>query len=150
MRTLNKVLQVIVVYRPPPSKTNKLTCKDFFNEFTTLLEHLTPSQGRAELLITGDFNFHIDDKNDLHANKFLQILHSSDLTQHVDTATHKKNHTLDLIITQSGDKLVSKISVSDPQLSDHYAVNCKLMITKPSYPKKPITYRNLKKIDSPI
>ena len=83
VRAVNKVLQVIVVYRPPPLKNNKLTSNGWFGEFTTLLEHFTPNQGCSELLITGDFNFHIDDKNDL-ISKSLQILHSFDLTQHVD------------------------------------------------------------------
>jgi len=65
VNAVNKVLQVIVVYRPPPSKNNKSTPNDFFGEFTTLLEHAIPTQGCSELLITGDFNFHLDDKYDL-------------------------------------------------------------------------------------
>ena len=63
-------------------------------------------------------------------------------------ATHKKNHTLDLIITRSNNELVGKPWLLDPQISDHFAVNCKLMITKQPFPKKLIISRNLKKIDA--
>ena len=69
-----KVLRVVAIYRPPPSTRNKLTCNDFFSDFTSFLELLAPTQGHAELLIAGDFNFHIDNKSDPHAKKFLQVL----------------------------------------------------------------------------
>lgn len=135
LKSVTKVLRVILLYWPPPSKANKLSCDTFFSEFTALLEFLMPEQGCAELLIAGDFNFHVDDQNNMDAMKFLQILHSFNFTQHVNVATHKKNHTLDLIITRTGDKLVNKLRVQNPQLSDHFSVSCKLMITKPSFAK---------------
>ena len=62
--------------------------------------------------------------------------------------THKENHTLDLILTRSGDKLLSSTpSIVNPHLSDHYAVNCKLLLEKPMFPRKQITYRKIKNVD---
>ena len=51
------------------------------------------------LLIAGDFNFHLDDLNNKHAKRFVDILDGFGLQQHVKGPTHNKGHTLDLIIT---------------------------------------------------
>ena len=139
------LLRIIVVYRPPPSKANGLTDELFFSEFTTYLEQLSTDYGKV--LITGDFNFHVEDRNKLNAQRFLQTLHSFDYKQHVNVATHKKNHTLDLIIARSNDALIHKVSVMEPALSDHQAVQCKIMLAKPHFIRKEISYRKLKAID---
>ena len=48
----------------------------------------------SALLVAGDFNFHIDEPNDCDARRFLQVLESFDLIQHVSEATHKRGHIL--------------------------------------------------------
>lgn len=56
-----------------------------------------------KLLITGDFNFHMDvptDPNNLH---FRDLLDAMGLVQHVKQPTHIHGHTLDLIITRQSD-----------------------------------------------
>ena len=63
-------------------------------------------------------------------------------------ATHHSGHTLDLVITRSDDHdLISHVSVTDPAISDHYAVLCMISITKPCYPRREINCRKLKSID---
>jgi hypothetical protein len=52
------------------------------------------------LVITGDFNFHVDIPTDRDAIKFLDILESYCLEQHVVGPTHVDGHTLDLIISR--------------------------------------------------
>ena len=47
-----------------------------------------PGRGCAELLISCEFNYHVDDQNNKQAMKFLQILYSFDLSQHVDVVIH--------------------------------------------------------------
>ena len=89
LKSTTKVLRVIIIYRPPASKINTSSTVTFFSEFTTLLELLIPGRGCAELLISCDFNYHVDDHNNKQAIKFLQILHSFDLSQHVDVAIHR-------------------------------------------------------------
>ena len=49
------------------------------------------------LLITGDINIHVDDPD---AIKFLDLLDSLGLVQHVKTPTHRCGHTLDLMIAR--------------------------------------------------
>ena len=66
----------------------------FFTEFAEYLEITlaVPDQ----LLFTGDFNFHMYNKDDVDTIKFGDLLTSSGLQQHVHGATHALGHTLDL------------------------------------------------------
>ena len=47
----------------------------------------------GRLLITGDFNIHVDKPEDFIAAKFLSILGSFGPTQHVNVPTHVAGHT---------------------------------------------------------
>lgn len=78
-------LRILVVYRPPPSTANGLTVTQFLSEFTVLLEHLALLP--AELLILGDFNFHVDDTSDRNAVEFLSLLDTFNLSQHISEPT---------------------------------------------------------------
>lgn len=138
-------IRVTVIYRPPPSNTNHLTLELFFTESRAFLEEINNEPGR--LLISGDFNFHIDDVNNNNSKKFLELINDFNLKQHVTQTTHIDNHILDLIITRHNDDIVHSISVQDPGISDHYAVHAKIHIEKPTYPRKEIQYRNLKNLN---
>ena len=74
IKSFGKWIRVIVLYRPPPSATNKLTTSLFLSEFTTLLENLSITSG--ELLILGDFNLHVDKPSDPDASQFLSLLYA--------------------------------------------------------------------------
>ena len=71
----------------------------------------------GNLLIAGDFNYHVDNSTNPDTIKFNKILESFNLQQHVNGPTHKKGHTLDLIITRIGDRLVTNIEIHDPMFS---------------------------------
>ena len=96
--------------------------------------------------MVGDFNFHVDQPDDHNASVFLDILDSADLGQHVTEATHKKGHTLDLVITRKSAHLVSNLSVKRGLPSDHYAIKCYINISRPPPTKITIRSRNLQKI----
>jgi hypothetical protein len=106
---------ILDIYRPPSSsKVN------FISDFSTLLEDLISSP--SELLITGDFNFHLDlpvPPSDTH---FLNLLDTFSLTQHVTFPTHHSTHTLDLLITRSSSNFISSVTFTDPGVSDHLAI----------------------------
>lgn len=55
-------------------------------------------------MLVGDFNFHIDRQTDCDAKRFVSILDSFDLVQHVAGPTHRDGHTLDLVITRASEK----------------------------------------------
>ena len=85
-----RTVRVITVYRPPPSAANGLTVDIFLDEFGTLLEELEVTN--AELLIVGDFNFHMDDLMDGNAIQFSRLLETFDLKQYVKAPTHLYGH----------------------------------------------------------
>ena len=99
------------------------------------------------LLITGDFNIHVDVFGDADRARLLELLESMGLQQHVDKPTHVSGHTLDLVITRDVDELISTAPVVDYLFSDHITVICDLIIKKPSFTVKEISYRKIKGID---
>ena len=73
----NGCTRIVIIYRPPPSKSNQLKSTVFFDEFSTLAEQLVVTPGN--LLIIGDFNYHVDDNTKLDTIKFKRILESFNL-----------------------------------------------------------------------
>ena len=125
-----KTVTVISVYSPPPSAANGLTVDIFLDEFGTLLEELIVIE--ADLLIVGDFNFHMDDLTDGNAIRFNRLLTTFDLQQHVRAPTHLRGHILDLVITRSAAvPLVSYFCVAKQPISDHKAVTFNLTLLSP-------------------
>ena len=52
----------LCVYRPPPSRKNKLSNKMFLDEFPDLLESYVSCD---RLFVLGDINFHFDSDSDI-------------------------------------------------------------------------------------
>ena len=130
-------IRILVIYRPPDNNS----CLLFFEEFSRLLEQIAAEPSGC-LLITGDFNFHMDDPDNANAKRFADLLESYHLKQHVNCGTHTSGHTLDLVITRSDDSLIKDTKVKDPVISDHLAIHCVLSIQKPQFRKKLITSGN--------
>ena len=91
-------LRVIVIYCPPYSAAHPVTSSVFLDQFSVYLESVVMSP--EPLLITGDFNIHVNVSRDPDAARFLELLTSMGLEQHVDKPTHISGHTLDLVITR--------------------------------------------------
>ena len=139
--------RLLCIYRPPPSKKNKLTTTLFFDEFSVLVQDLAIAT--ETVIITGDFNFHVE-RPDANAMKFLDILDAGGFDQNVRGITHKHGHTLDLIITRQGDLIKTdppKIVNGCFDISDHLPITCDVYIQKPPPTKKEISHRNLRNID---
>ena len=98
-------------------------------------------------MVAGDMNIHVDDPDDSDAIKFLDLLDTYGLTQHVNTPTHRLGHTLDLIITRVSHALAKSTPISDSYLSDHSTVLCPLVLRKPVLAVKQVTFRKIKAID---
>ena len=87
-----KYLNVIVMYRPPPSKKNIFTANMFMGEFNKfMVDHLDSA---GELILVGDLNFHLDKPSYPESKKFLSLLESLHFTQNVSSATHRSGHML--------------------------------------------------------
>ena len=99
------------------------------------------------LILTGDFNFHVDSSENFEASKFLDIINNFGLDQIVTDETHQSGHTLDLIITRQGDNIVKGRPETKHFISDHGFVHCPLGFPKPEHLGKWITFRPYKQID---
>ena len=139
-------LHIVVVYQPGSSNGNRLSTDFFLNEFGILLEQYTTDL--SKLLIVGDFNFHVDDKNSKSASDFLELLELFNLKQHVCVPTHQAGHTLDLLITRNDDDILNSIWTHDPAISDHFYIHCSLNFSKPGVSRKEIEFRKIKSIDT--
>ena len=127
---LNNRLRFCVIYHPPYSEANPVTNKTFLEEFEAFIENVLLSP--EPLCIVGDFNLHMDVKDDCYQRQMTDLLNSVGLQQHVTVPTHKSGHTLDLIITRCGDKL----NVSHPRtgymITDHCFVLSTLDLPRPN------------------
>ena len=94
----------VIVYRPPYSSLQPVSTSVFFDEFSQFLESVVMCS--EALVISGDFNLHLDDLHDNDTKKFMDLLETFSLSQHVSGPTHLLAYTLDLIITRSSDDVV--------------------------------------------
>ena len=137
---------VICLYRPPPSKQNKLSNKMFFEEFPALVSEY--SHARRDLAFIGDFNFHFEDSSNGDVDQLKTLLNDHDLVQLVDMPTHKRGHVLDWVIVRRDASCLSVETVEDIALSDHSAIYCSVNVRRPTARKRLVTSRNLRAMNS--
>ena len=118
-------IKLVALYRPPYSETHPVLPHIFFEEFSNYLESIVMSP--ETLVIAGDFNFHLDCPSDNNANKFIELLETFGLCQHINVPTHSSGHTLDLIITRTNQDIITEPATTI-FLSDHLFVECKLNV----------------------
>jgi hypothetical protein len=82
---------VIMIYRPPGS------CTKFFEELDQLFSEINH---RDDITVMGDFNIHVDNKNDPETVTFQRLLEQYGWVQLISSPTHEKGHTLDLVLTK--------------------------------------------------
>ena len=140
----NTPLRLIVVYRPPPSKKNNLSVDLFMRE---LLENVIVNN--ELLIITGDFNLHIDNLNgNSTAASFMDLIDWFGLCQLVAEPTHQRGHLLDLIITKSTTRnLLTDMRIQFDLPSDHAVVTTQLSVPRPVPTKILVNHRKLKAIN---
>ncbi len=84
-------------------------------------------------LIVGDFNIHVDNKNDALGLAFTDLINSFDVKQNVTGPTHRFNHTLDLFILHGIDLTDIDIVPQSDDVTDHFLVSCMLHIPDINY-----------------
>ena len=140
-----QTIKVVTIYRPPYSEDHPVSSNVFFEEFSSYLENIVMIP--EVLLITGNFNFHVDCPTEADAKKFADLMNTFGLIQHVHVPTHSSGHTLDLIITRS----INDVTITSPlatfALSDHLFVECLLDFPRPNILVKEVCYRKVKHID---
>ena len=107
-------LNMAVIYRPPDKSVHS-----FVSDFLDYMERNIYSTGK--LLLTGDFNIHVNNLESPDANTFLDVLDSFGLQNHISFPTHHLNNTLDLVITSCHDNF-TETSTPGRLFSDHNIV----------------------------
>ena len=131
-------VDLFVVYHPP-SCANGLKTSDFFDDWSIFLD--AQILNSRDILITGDFNLHLDNPDNPDVMKFNKLLDVHGLKQHV-------NEPLDLFFAQDSSHLLCD-AVVDPGLTDpcgnyscgHFAIVVPLNFIKPSHQRKTVTFR---------
>src|SRR5664279_2116277 len=118
LRSASVTVVHVVIYRPG----SKPATDEFFTELVALLEIVATF--RNEIVITGDFNIHVNDTTDWRSRRLAEILESFGLLQAVSEPTHWQGNTLDLVITRS-DGRPTTYTVDPPKvISDHALIVC--------------------------
>ena len=101
--------------------------KAFLKEFEEYLEVLSC---RKELIILwGDFNIHIQDKNNKLSNDFSELVFSYGFSQIVSSPTHIGGNILDLVLVKQPDAISQLNVLTDEEnicLSDHFLIELEI------------------------
>lgn len=130
---------VLNICRPP--KCNPT----FFSEFTELLTLV--SAICSAIVLTGEFNIHVDNQNCNNTVCFMETLECFNLTQYVNFSTHKYGHTLDLVCATG--VTIDWLECTDVScISDHKRITFSLFPPSPQKTKEHvICFRKIRDID---
>lgn len=116
LRVHKQLLRVCSVYRSPSQSTSI-----FLEEFENYLYDLNQKSGKP--LLCGDFNFHLENKDDTTAARFENLYTLLGFKQHVQESTHVHGGMLDIVLTPE-DFVLNDINVIEESgtKSDHLLV----------------------------
>ena len=156
IKSSNGLVRLCVIYR-----STQITSKErynltktslFFDQFGEYLDSLQLKGGSP--IICGDFNFHVEDKLDAVAQKFVTLCKSRGFTQHIDKPTHIAGGTLDLVLTRNNitDNLpITKLEIETATgtTSDHFLVSFEIPVSDeaPTEKSEIKEFRELSKMD---
>ena len=141
LKVESKVMHIGVMYAPE-CKNNQPSSTRFIEDFSTILyDDIAPLNN---ILLLGDFNYHVNKKDDPYAKSFLGLLDSCGFQQHVHFPTHIKGNTLDLVISRGGEIDPSNLSTDGSVSPDHFGINFNISLIKPTPVIKSTTSRNWK------
>ena len=95
------------MYRQPYSSLDPVFASVFFDEFSQFLENVVMCP-----------------EVDNDTKKFMDLLETSSLLQHVSGPTHLSGHTFDLIITLLSDDVVLASPKATFPISNHFIIQC--------------------------
>lgn len=98
-------------------------------------------------MLVADFNIHVDVPYDSYCTKFLDLLESFSLQQHVVGPAHIYGHTLELVIIRQSDQIIRSTPQVDRCFSDHASVLGELHFIMRSLSTRTLQFRKLKSTD---
>ena len=139
----DRSMRHIIVYQPPYSPLHPVSASVFLDEFSQFLENAVMCP--EVLVISGALNLHLDDLRDNETKKFMDLLETFSISQHVSGPTHLSGHTLDLIIIRSSDDVVLASPKANFPISHHFIIQCRIGFPRPAASWK--EFSKLKNID---
>ena len=139
-------LNLVVLYRPPPSTGNNFRTSDFLSEFDNFLDEISLLPGK--LLVAGDMNIHWDRQEKSEVRQYASIISSVNLVQHINVPTHRSGHILDHVLACQDSDLFIDYDVRENPITWHHCVHFKLNMKKPASQRITVTSRNYKNIDA--
>ena len=121
----NKTLYLYIIYRHPNSSILQFT-----DALANILEENILSD-HGELILTGDFNIHMDKLHLSDTILFNDFLDTFNLAYRVTFSTHLSQHTMDLMLFETQSTIVSGIRQGHP-FSDHHFIHADLCIATPN------------------
>ena len=112
----------VILYRPPGPYA------EFLAEFSEFLSDLVLKT--SKVIVVGDFNIHIDKKDDSLSTAFSSLIDSIGFSQAINVPTHSYGHTLDLVLTHGIDPECVVVFHPNPLLSDHYLITFEFVLLK--------------------
>ncbi len=139
-------INLVAIYRPPPSPTNGFRTSDFLTEFDSYLDEVRVLPGK--FLLVGDINIHWNKRDKPEVKEYINSITSANLTQHVTHPTHRLGNVLDHVLSCEDDNLVDNCVVRENALTWHHCVHFHLNMSKPMAKRVTQTLRNYKNIDN--
>ena len=135
----NKTLNLYIIYRHSNS-----SILQFIESLANLLEaNILFDHG--DLIITGDFNIHMDMPHLSDTILFNDFLDTFNLANRVTFSTHLSQHTIHLMLFNTQSTIVNGIR-QGYLFPDHHFIHADLCITTPKPNGKLVSYRKLKNI----
>ena len=101
----------------------------------------------VKLSYVGDFNIYFEIADDPETLPLKEILDNFGLKQLIDFPTHRCGHTLDLIIVDKDDSVMSRVHTDHSLWSDHVAIKSNLDVVRPTATKKTISFRKFRDLN---
>ena len=136
----NKYILLVCIYR-----VLFIAASIFLEEIVQLFESLVTMS--SPIVLAGDVNIHMDDDKS-YSLHFKEILETFNFVQHVNFATHKQGHTLDIVATLDDSLGVSNLIATEYDVSSHFLLDFNLSIVPETKKLKSISYRATKNINS--
>ena len=99
----------------------------FFEDLCNVLERIVISS--HEMVFLGDFNIRTDLQDTTEAITYSAFLDLFNLKNHVTFPTHKKGHTLDLVLTDNECTMMAEVTQGD-FISDHCLIRLQTEYSK--------------------
>ena len=132
----------LIIYHPPIGSPKGNTHTTFLDEVCKLIQLLITNY--SNLVLLGDFNIHIQDIESADSIAYNDMMEALGLTQHIEELTHRLGNTLDLIYTESLDRVRVIHSFIGNFISDHRMIGIELKIKKQLEKHQSTMHRNYK------